>query len=371
MDQLAAAQKALDKAKIQLMARKNCTFITTVCFSLIHRFNDKIPMAQTDGKYIEYNPGWFLSLTPAQQLGLMLHETWHPAFDHLNEMFHRPDLNPKKLNQAQDFVINNMLDHSGFELPPGGCLDHQYDGLSSMQVYQLIPDPPPDFNQDVVPSGSPGAAQDLKDKMDDILVKASVAAGMAGDDPGSIPGELQVYIDSLVNPKLPWDRILKKYFNSMLKSDYSFRKPNRRYLPDHILPSAYSEALGDVAFAFDMSGSVSDKETKQFVGDSYSVLKTVKPKSLKLVQFDTRVFQTDTIRTAQELMRINFRGRGGTAIDPVMKWGQENKPDVLVVFTDGYFRPASFDPGVPVVWVIHDNPKWEAPFGKVIHYDIQ
>jgi len=70
-------------------------------------------------------------------------------------------------------------------------------------------------------------------------------------------------------------------------------------------------------------------------------------------------------------MRIDFRGRGGTAIDPVMEWGQKNKPDVLVVFTDGYFRPASFDPGVPVIWIIHDNPKWTAPFGKVIHYTIK
>lgn len=368
---LQVAQKALDKAKIQLMARKNTTFITTVCFSLIHRFNEKIPTAQVDGKYVEYNPDFFLQQSAAKQLGLMLHETWHVAFDHLNEMFHRPDLNQNKLNVAQDYVINNMLDNLGFELPDGGHMDHQYDGLSSMQVYQLIPDPPEDFNRDVKPSGDPASAEAMKERLDDIIVKASLASQMAGDDPGTIPGEIQVYIDSLVNPKLPWDRILIKYFNSMTKSDYSFRRPNRRFMPDYILPSAYSESLGEVGFAFDMSGSVNDKETKQFVGDSYSVLKKVKPKKLSLVQFDTRVFQVDQIRTVQELMKIEFRGRGGTAIDPVMEWGQKNTPDVLVVFTDGYFRPPSFDPGVPVIWIIHNNPKWEAPFGKVIHYDIQ
>lgn len=368
---LTEAKKALDKAKIQLMARPNTTFITTVCFSMIHQFDEKIPTACTNGEYIKYNPNFWMKQSPAKQLGLLLHETWHVAFDHVSEMYQRDDINQDKLNVAQDYVINNMLDSAGFELPDGGYMDHKFDGMSAMQIYQLIPDPPPSFNRDVEPNGGT-SPEEARERLNDILIKATLQSQMAGDDPGSIPGAIQVYVDSLVNPKLPWDRILIRYFNRMQKSDYSFRKPNKRYLPyDVILPTAYSEALGDVAFAFDMSGSVSDKETKQFVSDSYHVLKKVKPRTLNLVQFDTRVFQVDEIRTEQELMRIDFRGRGGTAIDPVMEWGQKNKPDVLVVFTDGYFRPASFDPGVPVIWIIHDNPKWTAPFGKVIHYNIK
>ncbi|MCD1628495.1 DUF2201 family putative metallopeptidase [Marinobacter shengliensis] len=367
---LTEAKKALDKAKIQLMARPNTTFITTVCFSMIHEFCEKIPTAATNGLRVKYNPNFFMKQSPDKQLGLLLHETWHVAFNHIDEMYNRPGINPDRLNVAQDYVINNMLDSLGFELPDGGYMDHKFDGMSAMQIYPLIPDPPKDHHNDIEPSGLP--SDEARERLNDVLIKATLQSKMAGDDAGSIPGSIQVYVDTLTNPKLPWDRILTRYFNRMQKSDYSFRKPNKRYLPyDVILPTAYSEALGDVAFAFDMSGSVSDKETKQFVSDSYHVLKKVKPRTLNLVQFDTRVFQVDEIRTEQELMRINFRGRGGTTIDPVMEWGQKHQPDVLVVFTDGYFRPASFDPGVPVIWIIHDNPKWTAPFGKVIHYNIK
>lgn len=367
---LTEAKKALDKAKIQLMARNNTTFITTICFSLIHKFDEKISTACTNGKTIWYNPTWFMELKAEEQLGLMLHETWHVAFDHLNEIFRKHELDPKKLNIAQDYVINNMLDTHGFRLPEGGYIDHAYDGMSSLQIYNVLPEPPEDFESDLLPSANGEEADAMKDKLDDMLVKASIQAQMSGDDPGSIPGEIQVYIDSLVNPKLPWDRILIKYFNTMVKSDYTFRKPNKRFMPDHILPSAYSEALGEVAFAVDMSGSVTDAETKQFISDAYSVLKRVKPKKLSLVQFDTRVFQVNDVRTPAELMRIDFKGRGGTFIEPVMHWGKENKPDVLVVFTDGYFSPPQTNPDIPVIWIIHNNATWTAPFGKVVHYTI-
>ena len=366
---LQAAKKAMDKAKIQLMARPNTTFITTVCFSLIHEFCDKIKTACTDGDRVQYSPKFFMEQSPAKQLGLMLHEVWHVAFNHVDPMYHSTGLNQKKLNVAQDYVINNMLDSLGFELPDGGYMDHQFDGMSAMQIYQVIPDPPEEFEMDVKPGN--GDPEEAKQKLDDILIKAALQSSMAGDKPGSIPGEIQVYIDGLVNPKLPWDRLLIRYFHNMAKNNYTFRKPNRRHMPDYILPSAYSEVLGNVGFCFDMSGSVSDKETKQFVGDSYFVIKKIKPKKLSLVQFDTRVFKVDTVRSVADLKRINFKGRGGTMIDPVMEWGKDNKPDVLVVFTDGGFRPASFDPGIPVIWVIHNNPKWTAKFGKVIHYDIQ
>lgn len=121
--------------------------------------------------------------------------------------------------------------------------------------------------------------------------------------------------------------------------------------------------------AIDMSGSVSDYETTKFVSDVYQVLKTLALSGLDLVQFDTEVFQVDAVNNVNDLMKIDFQGRGGTHIDPVMEWGLENKPDVLVVFTDGGFQPPEINPKIPVIWIIHGDPSFTAPFGKVIHYE--
>ena len=66
---------------------------------------------------------------------------------------------------------------------------------------------------------------------------------------------------------------------------------------------------------------------------------------------------------------VVFHGRGGTKIDPVMEWAKENKPDWLIVFTDGCFSAPTINPKVPVIWNIHGNKGWTAPFGKVIHIE--
>jgi predicted metal-dependent peptidase len=49
----------------------------------------------------------------------------------------------------------------------------------------------------------------------------------------------------------------------------------------------------------------------------------------------------------------------------------ENKPDWLVIFTDGCFNFPSIRPKCPVIWIIHRNPGWKAPFGKTIHIEFE
>lgn len=359
------AQKALDRAKINLMTPTNA-FIMTVCFSLKHSFDSSIPTAQTDGLTVLYNPDYLLSLSEAEQQTLLLHETWHVCLDHPGMLAANPSLDGCKLNVAGDYVINGMLDEQGCRPLPNWLRDRQFDGLSTLGVYdRLPPQPPAPSMMDLKPSQG---NQDAQDQLDDILVRAHVQASLAGQMPGNLPKDIQERLDRLLNPLLPWDRILRKHFHAFDKTNYSFRKPNRRFLPDHYLPSAHDEALGNVAMALDMSGSVSPQETQQFVTDVHDVLVSVKPKLLELVQFDTRVISVDQITSREQLLRMDFRGRGGTDIDPVMEWAQTCQDDVLVVFTDGYFSAPKIQPPIPVIWVIYNNADFTAPFGKVVHY---
>lgn len=385
MSDLQRAQQALDKAKIQLMRTKDSVFFTTVCFSLKHRFDTTIPTADTDGLTVRYNPAFFLSLNAEEQVFLLLHETLHVAFSH---MLRQGSREAKKWNHAADYLINYILIKRGFKMPAGGLYDAQLtDAYSTDQIYDLLPDPPAGGGgpgaggfapNDLLPPGSGAAApgQDpitaevLQEKIDDILVRASVQSRMAGDKPGAIPGQLQFHIDSLLTPRLPWNRLLKAFMTKVVKRGYTWRRPNRRFFPDHYLPSRSSAALCDIAVAIDTSASVTDEEFQQFASEVHTILQQQRPSSLTLVQFDTRIHQVSAIRSPRDLLSTTFHGRGGTDVAPVMAWAAEHRPHVLLVFSDGEFPRNYINPKVPVVWLVNNNKAFTAPWGKTIHYDI-
>lgn len=361
-----ACKKALDKAKIQLMTRPDSAFFTTLCFSLIHRWNEKIDTACTDGRHIDFNPEFFMSLKAEEQLFLLLHETLHVAYLHIDSN-RRGKRDPARWNIAADHAINLQLISKGYRMPQGGLADKAYEGMSTEQIYDLLPeDCTPPQMADLEFSGQ--CPEELHQHLQDILVRAAVQSSIQNDTPGTIPGEIQIYLDSLLKPKLPWNRILQKYINTMAKHDYSMRKPNRRFFPKYHLPSLHSEALMDLAIAVDTSGSVTDAEFLRFVSEVTGIFRMMRPSKLTLIQFDTALKAVDEITSLADLRNVNFTGRGGTLIAPVMEWAEQNKPQLLLVFSDGHFRFHTQEQRTRVVWLIHDNPKFAAPYGTTIHY---
>lgn len=359
--------EALSKAKIQLMTKPDSVFFVTLCFSLKHVFSDEVPTAATDGKQIIFNPDFFMKLDNEERIFLLLHETLHCAYLHMVRLMERDH---RKWNIAADHVINLQLIERGYKMPSMGLADPQYKGMFTEEVYRLLPDnPKAPCDMDLLPSDELAEAG-ITAEMQDVLVRASMASKMSEDKPGTIPGEIEIFLDRLLNPKLPWNRILQKYFQSFNKNDYSFRKPNRRHFPKHYLPSLYSNALVNVTIAVDTSGSVSDSDFLRFISETNGILRMMKPEKITLIQFDTEIIKVDEVRSVMDLSKVTFTGRGGTDIHPVLEWATVNKPQLLLVFTDGEFRFTDVKTKVPVLWVIHNSPQFTAPFGKVISYSI-
>lgn len=361
------ANKALQQAKIQLMMKPDSAFFTTVCFSLLLDWDSTVPTAAVNTKRMGINPDFFMALHPEERISLMLHETLHVALLHPLRLMGR---NHKKWNMAGDFVINQMLHERGFRIPKNWLLDSRYAGMSTEEVYDLLPDPPESYSMDLQESDGSVAPDVLEQDVVDILVRAKVHAEMSDCKPGTIPGEIQIFLDKLLKPKLPWHRILYKYLRAKTKSDYTFRKPSRRYFPTHILPSLYTDHIIDLAIAVDASGSVSDDEFKQFVSEIHMILRMMKPENITLLHFDTEIRHIDTVKTVQALSQVVFTGRGGTYIHPVIDWAKEKRPQVLLVFSDGYFDFYNDEPPGEVVWIIHNNPQFKPPYGTVIHYEV-
>lgn len=361
---------ALSKAKIGLMSRSDSAFFTTLAFGLRHEFNPNIPTARTNGTRVEYSPAFFMALDHEERIFLILHEAMHCALLHMERL---GNYNPQRWNVAADHCINLMLIERGFKMPKVGLADPKYTGMGTDEIYKLLPE---DAQDDAEGIGldlqePPGPMEDVVREVQDILVRASIQSKLAEDKAGTIPGEVEIFLNKLLKPKLPWNRILQKYLQSFAKNDYTFKKPNRRYFPQHHLPSLYSKNLLDVASFVDTSGSVSDKEFHAQVSEIASIFKMMKPSKITLGQFDTAIKSVDALKSIRDMMQVQFTGRGGTRIEPVIKWANENKPQLLLIFTDGGFRwREAVTTKVPVVWLIYNNPQWTAPFGRVIHFTV-
>lgn len=366
---LEEANKALGKAKIALMSRPDTTFFITVCFSLEHKWDASIPTAGTNGKEIRYNPDFFMSLTPNERVFLIMHETLHVVFLHMTRLEEREH---KKWNMAGDYVINDFLIRMGLDMPSGGLHDSLYRDMSTEEVYDILDKENVDtsnFQMDITQGN--GTPEQVKAEIDDILVRASVQAQMSDNNPGNMPGEIEIYLKGLTNPTVPWDRLLAKFMNSLAKTDYTFKKPNRRFFPEAILPSQLGYDLDNITVAIDTSGSISDEQFHQFISETYAILKQLKPKELTLLQFDWQIRAEDKITGPADLKNVQFTGKGGTRIDELIQWAADNKPTALLVFTDGYFRNPNPDPKIPIFWIIHSNENYEPPYGTVIQYPLK
>ena len=88
-----------------------------------------------------------------------------------------------------------------------------------------------------------------------------------------MPGGLSKVIDEIIKPKVNWKAVLAKFLTNTAKNDYSWMKPNRRFIGrDMYLPSLYSERLESVVVAVDTSGSISDDELQIFASETYTNL---------------------------------------------------------------------------------------------------
>ena len=360
--------KVLDKAKIGTMIESS-VFLSTILFSLKHAWCEDISTANVDGITLRINPEWFLSLSERARVGLLCHEAYHVAFEH---MLRLGDRDHKKWNKAADHVINLLLLSAGYELPPNGLHDHQYSGLSTQEVYDLLPDDPSeDYDCDIklIENLSNDEEEALEVKITNIVLKAVEQSKIQGENPGSIPGEILRKVQELINPILPWNDILQRFLTEKSKDDYTWSKPNRRFQPDYYLPSAYSESLDNIAIAIDTSGSVTDEQFTEFLSEIKYIQDTMKPKKITVIDFDSCIRAVHEISENDDIMDIKFEGYGGTNITDVIDWGIENKPTVLLIFTDGEFYPYEPNINFDLMWIIYDNPKYTSKIGETVFYN--
>jgi len=190
---------------------------------------------------------------------------------------------------------------------------------------------------------------------------------MVGEAPGWLQGMLEGYTDSIVD----WRSLLHRFAQDASPTDYTYARPNKRYL--HLglyLPSLHEPAVEDAVFVRDSSGSVWSEIQAQFDAEIVSVFETMRPARLVVLDCDTRVTQVQIWERGDTVDLKPVCGGGGTSfVAPFIRVGEEGiRPAFLVYLTDMAGTFPQEDPGYPVLWASTTPLKRakSAPFGETI-----
>lgn len=356
------------------------------------------PTLATDGRKFYYSNDFVDKLTPKEAEFGFGHEVLHNVFDHIGRREHR---DPKLANVAADYAVNQILKDEGIGSVP--CFikifqDNKYRGWSFEQIYDDLYEKATkidisalgemldehlddnesdggegDENSDKEGNGRPRLTEEEKKAIRDEIKEAVISAAQS-TDASKIPADIARMISNLTEPKMDWRQLLRMEIQSIIKSNFSFSRPNRK--SQHcgaILPGLMNQQTIDVCCAIDMSGSISDQQATDFISEVKGIMDEYVDFNLDIWTFDTSVYgyKRFTADNSEEILDYECKGGGGTDFEA--NWEFMKKRDILpkkfIMFTDGYPCGSWGDEDYcDTLFVIHGNDTIVAPFGQTAYY---
>jgi len=358
--------------------------------------------AATDGQLFYYNSRFIMMLKQKEVEFLVAHEVLHVVYDHMGR---REQRDPKIWNIADDYAVNADLKRHkiGDFITTVPCLyEKKYDGKSAEEIYddllqncktismdelidQLLDehldgeeDGDGDEDGEEIDGngkgkGRPKMSSEERERVRQEVKQAIInAAGSA--DPGTLPAGVERLIKTHTNPVMPWRELIQTNLTSCIRADYSWMRPSRRgWHLDAIMPGMTPGQEIDVVVTLDMSGSISQKQAQDFLGEIGGMMNSFDGYKVHVFCFDTEVynpkdFHSDNMDSIDEYVP---EGGGGTDFDCIFTYLKEHAidPKRLIVFTDGYPCGSWGDADYcDTTWIIHGDPNPNPPFGTYAIY---
>jgi predicted metal-dependent peptidase len=355
-----------DKLKATLMS------ISPFMSALLRRarivLSESVPTACVTPSYsVVVNPKFLESLGYADKTWVMAHETVHIAFDHVKRG--RVE-HPQTWNLAADAVVNNMLEgfikcsneiksftirmydiHSALR---EFNISVNYDELERMtveEIYKLLlrlPRLEIVFEIDLDGRGEPaegeilqegdpeiygkGTPAEVADEWRKAIMKAYAQQKLAG----KVPAELKRLVDDILQAKVDWRAVLRQGFHNGFGKTIvaTWKRPSRKHVD---FPGVHRYTYPRVHCLVDCSGSISEKELEQFIGEIYAL---AKQSPVSVIPWDAEAYQevkAENQRAVVSKVSKMLKGGGGTVIKSALEKTLERmKPrDIVVVLTDG------------------------------------
>lgn len=340
----------------------------------------------TDGRCLYYNNGFVNRMTPKQVEFGIAHEILHVIFDHGGR---RNGRNPVLSNIAADYAVNQILKDDRIGEVPNWIKifqDNKYRGKSYEEIYdsiykdaekidlsqlgELFDDHMDDQEEGNGPRLTAEEKKQIRDEIKEAVLAAAQSAGM-----DKIPDGIRRMIQDLTEPKMNWRELLRLNIQSIVKSDFSFARPNRK--GQHtgiILPGSIFDESIHAAIGIDMSGSILDSMSKDFLSEIKGIMDQYTDFKLDIWCFDTAVYNyvQYTSDNADDILNYDIKGGGGTDFMCNWEFMKENDivPKKFIMFTDGYpYGSWGDDEYCDTLFVLHGTKTIVSPFGQTAYYD--
>ena len=374
--------ESLARTSKELMLKE--PFYGLLLLSLNKKWDKRVPTAGVSKNGVNFqltiNEDFWNSLSDNHKRGLLKHELLHIGFFHIQCQDEFP--NKRVANIAMDIEINQYIDAE--DLPEGGCTLESFAEYNlppkagCREYYKLLMQAKEQEEQ----SGSGGKISEMSDMGDgeqhssgdmvpdhgtwkdfeDLseaekkLLESQTAhilkeiADSVEKSRGTIPGEFKGILERLRHvepPKFDWRSYVRRFaggakevFTKKLR-----RKDNKRFEEN---PGLKIKNKRHLLVAIDTSGSVSDKEVKEFLNEIHHIHKT--GSEVTILQCDTTIRSIEKYKPNED---ITLHGRGGTDFDPVLEYYNENQRKYTCLFylTDGECS-TDVKPRGKMLWVI-------------------
>lgn len=246
---------------------------------------------------------------------------------------------------------------------------------------QPDPQPPEDKDEDKYEDEDPGGCGAIREAkfaspaeqaaFEQDWKIAVAQAAIAAKEAGNMPGGLDRVVGKILEPLTNWKEVLRRFVDQAMKGDYSWLRPNRRYLQSGFyLPSLHSEEIGHIVIAVDTSGSVDEEMLTQFASELTSIMEDYKT-SCDILYCDTRIHKHQFVTSDDLPIKFEPCGYGGTDFRPPFKWVKDNQvtPVCLIYLTDMCCHAfPSEEPSYPVLWAQYEDECFasKAPFGETV-----
>jgi len=388
-DKLTPQQK-VQKANIDCMRHPKFALLSGVICMGKSEVRDDVPTAMADGKNKFYGTEFISDFTLKQLRYLVLHENFHIALKHcVLPMYHELQKKfGKPINNiAMDYCVNSLIeeidpDFKFVERPTkvAPLVDDNFKGMSYTQILQELLknakfvdvqtlDEHGDFEEGEGDAQGDGGKTELIRQIDDANRQGEMLVRkMAGDGAGG-----RDILETARERQTDWREALREFIQTISTGDENSRfcPPNKRMLASgFVMPSHFTESMGELIIACDTSGSMHPYYSLVF-GEIAKICADVKPESVRVVWWDTEVcgdqefkpHEYDNIATL-----MSPKGGGGTTPTCVTEYIAENKikTNALLWLSDGYLFCEDPPTPCPSLWGIVDNTEFVPQHGKVV-----
>ena len=396
MDELRDAQRKLARQRYWLLERH--PFFATPLLQLEHLADASVSSISSDGTRLFYNPS-FVNSSTTDDLRYQLCQVVMACC--LKHHIRRGEREDSKWQVASQLVIRPILHQAGLTLDdkPGikTSIERAYglvgDGDGTQNSGRIM-DAPGDADgnetqdQDGNGNGDNNVDQDVLDdlanqsaangvdesdesqsgnaasngnanesaKWDRIVAqsKAFERLNEAGGPAGKDTGDLLSQIEAAKSQQVDWRDALRDLMTQPAKLDYSWSRPNRRYIDAGLyLPSVDGTARGNFVLAIDTSGSMSTQALRMVWSEVLGICEDTLPDTVTVMFADTEIKSIQEFEGGDLPSAIHMPGRGGTCFAPVFteidNWLEQ--PDALVFLTDLCANDFPHnEPAYPVLW---------------------